>query len=140
MNPAPPVMRRVIADGPSDLGPYTVAVRAERAPPVSDRGSFRVLQRQSQFLGERIDGSPGPLPCAVGLEAQVADAASPRRDDAADRAEVGPIHVLLVEPADHVGCDPDERAQRRRGPDAVLAAVPRAAVGLEAQVADAASP
>src|SRR5439155_23871578 len=61
------------------------------------------------------------------LEAQVADAAAPRRDDAADRAEVGAVRVLLVEAANHVGRDADEGAQRGGAADAVLAPVPRAA-------------
>ena len=46
---------------------------------------------------------------------------------AADGAEVGAVGVLLIEPPDDVGRDADERAQRRRRLDAVLAAVPRAA-------------
>src|SRR5207248_7335649 len=105
MNPAPPVMSNVTSDG----------------------GAFRILQREPQLLGQRVDRRPGALPGAVGLEPQVADAAAPRRDDAADRAEVRSIDVLLIEPPRDVRRDADERAQRRRAADAVLAAVPRAA-------------
>src|SRR5262249_52456426 len=62
-----------------------------------------------------------------GLEPEVADAAAPRRDDAADRPEIAAVRVLLVETADDVGRDANEGAQRRRAADRVLAAVPRAA-------------
>ena len=92
-----------------------------------NRRAFGILQRQPQLLRERVDRRAASLPGAFGLEPQVADAAAPRRDDAADGAEVGAVGVLLVEPADDVRRDADERAQRRRRLDAVLAAVPRAA-------------
>src|SRR5205823_9831676 len=60
-------------------------------------------------------------------ESQIADPAPPGRDDAADRAEIGALGVLLIEAAHDVGGHPDERAQGRRRLDAVLAAVPGAA-------------
>src|SRR5213075_636117 len=69
----------------------------------------------------------GALPGAFGLKAQIADAAAPRRDHAADGAEVRAVGMLLIETADNIGGDADERAQRRRRADAVLAAVPGAA-------------
>src|SRR4029077_8136921 len=50
---------------------------------------------------------------------------APRGDDATDGAEVRAVRALLVEPADDVGRDADERAERRRRAYAVLAAVPR---------------
>src|ERR671927_191291 len=105
MNPAPPVISSVTLD----------------------RSTLRVLQRQPELLRERIDGRSRALPGAVGLEPQVADPAPPRRDDAADRAEIAAIGVLLVEPPDDVRRDADERAQRRGAADAVLPPVPRAA-------------
>src|SRR5205085_11227089 len=105
MNPAPPVISSV----------------------TSHSRAFGVLQREPELLGQRVDGRPGALPCAVGLEPQVADAAAPRRDDAADRTEVRSIDVLLIEPPRDVRRDADERAQRRGAADAVLASVPRAA-------------
>src|SRR4029079_10067019 len=52
---------------------------------------------------------------------------TPRRDYAADGAEIGAIRVLLVETADHIRRDAAEGAQRRRAADAVLAPVPGAA-------------
>src|SRR5580765_1076548 len=90
-------------------------------------GAFRVHQRQPQFLRERIDGGAAALPGTFGLEPQVADAAAPGGDDAADHTEVAAIGVLLIEPADHIGRDPDEGAERRGAANAVLAAVPGAA-------------
>src|SRR2546428_13491035 len=92
-----------------------------------NRRSFRILQREPQLLRQRIDRRAGALPLPFGLEPEIADAAAPRRDDAADGAEIAAVRVLLIEAADDVGRDPDERAERRRAPDAVLAAVPRAA-------------
>ena len=103
------------------------ALEATRATPGSNHRAFGILKGQFQLLGELIDRRSGSLPRAVGLEAQIADAAAPRRDHAADRAEVGAVGVLLIEPADDVGRDADEGAQRRRRLDAVLAAVPRGA-------------
>src|SRR5437899_624156 len=111
MKPAPPVMSRV------DTSNF------------SDGRSFRILKRQAELLRQRVHGRARPLPRAFGLEPQIADAAAPRRDDAADRAEIGAVGVLLVEPADHVRRDADEGTQRRRRLDAVLASVPRAAEG-----------
>src|SRR5712671_6165331 len=105
MNPAPPVIRRVTL--------Y--------------RGPLRVLQREPQFLRQRIDGCPGAFPRAVGLEPEVPDTASPRCDHAADGSKVGALGVLLIQPAGDIGRDADERSQRRRRSDAVLAAVPRPA-------------
>src|SRR5262245_36214513 len=101
------------------------------APPVTisvrlDSRALRVLQGEAELLRERVDGGAAPLPRALGLEPEIADAAAPRRDDAADGAEVGAVGVLLIEAADHVGRDTDEGAQRRRAADRVLAAVPRA--------------
>src|SRR5947207_10348528 len=110
MKPAPPVMRRL-----------------RNLLTTSDRGAFRILQREPQLLRERIDGRARALPGAFGLEPQIADAPAPRRDHTPDRAEVRSVRVLLIQPADHVWRDADERAQRRRRADAVLAAVPRAA-------------
>src|SRR4051812_48686758 len=107
MKPAPPVISSV----PTSL----------------DGGSFRIHQRQPQFLRQRIDGRAGALPRAFGLEPEIADAAAPRRDDAADGAEIRAVGVLLIEALDHLGSDADKGAQRRRRTDAVLAAVPRAA-------------
>src|SRR5437667_11282235 len=78
-----------------------------------DSRPLRMHERQPQFLRERIDRRARALPGAFGLESQVADAAAPRRDDAADRAEVGAVGVLLVETPDHVGRDANERAKRR---------------------------
>src|SRR5690349_5315199 len=104
MNPAPPVTRMV---------------------PELDSGPLRVLQRELQLLRQRFDSGAAALPGAVGLETEIADAAAPRRNDAPDRTEVGAIRMLLIEPADDVRSHADERAQRRRRLDAVLAAVPR---------------
>src|SRR5690349_4793470 len=109
MKPAPPVMRRL------------------RNLLTSDRGAFRILQREPQLLRERIDGRARPLPGAFGLEPQIADPPAPRCDHAPDRAEVRPVGVLLIEAPDDVRRDADEGAQRRRRADAVLAPVPRAA-------------
>src|SRR5262245_31616190 len=97
---------------------------------VLDRGAFRVLKRQAQLLRQRIHRRPAALPGPFRLEPQVTDAAAPRRNHAADRAEVGAIGVLLIEPAHDVGRDLDERPQRRRALDAVLPAVPRGAEHL----------
>src|SRR5882672_5248726 len=127
MNPAPPVMRSVpTAESNRRERRAKISLRAQRALRLNG-SSFRIHQREPQLLCERIDGRAGPLPGAFGLEPQVADAAAPWRDDAADRPEVGAVGVLLIEPADDVGRDADERAQRRRRADAVLAPVPRAA-------------
>src|SRR5581483_9542012 len=132
MKPAPPVIRSVAMSGRNEKWKmqnersfyiWHSAVRLHR-------GSLRVLQRQPQLLRQRIHRRPAPLPRAFGFEPQVADAAPPRRDDAADGAEVGAVGVLLVEAADDVRRDADERAQRRGAADAVLPPVPRAAEDL----------
>ena len=60
---------------------------------VLDHRAFRILQREPQFLGELVDARAVALPGAVGLEAEVADAAAPRGDDAADGAEVCAVGV-----------------------------------------------
>src|SRR5829696_4661289 len=95
-----------------------------------DGRSFRVLERQAQLLRQRVHGRPAALPRTLGLETQVADAAAPRRDGAADGAEVGAIGVLLVEPLDDVRRDTDEGPERRRALDAVLPTVPGRAEDL----------
>ena len=56
-------------------------------------------KREPQLLRERVDGRSGPLPRPLGFEPQVADPPAPGRDDAADRAEVAPVDVLLIQPA-----------------------------------------
>src|SRR4051812_21182486 len=90
----------------------------------SDRRPFRILQRQPQFLGERLAGRLRVLPGPLGLEPRVSDPAAPGRDDPPDRPEVGAIRMLLVEPPHDIRCDTDEGAERGRALDAVLAAVP----------------
>src|SRR5690606_10730318 len=86
---------------------------------------LRIFERELQFLGERLDRRAPALPLPFGLEPQVADAAAPGCDDAADGAKVGALGVLLIEATDDVGRHADERAQRGRRTDAVLAPVPR---------------
>src|SRR5262245_60260444 len=76
------------------------ALEATRTTPRSNHRAFRILEGEFQFFRELIDGRARALPRAVGLESQVADAAAPRRDHAADRAEVGAIGMLLIETAD----------------------------------------
>src|SRR5712692_7439717 len=49
------------------------------------------LTREPQLFCQRIDGGTCALPGALGLEAQVADSAAPRRDHAADGAKIAPI-------------------------------------------------
>src|SRR5437867_11637145 len=92
-----------------------------------DRRAFRILQRQPELLRQRVHRRPAPLPGAVGLESEIADAAAPRRDDAADGPEVGAVGVLLIEATHDVRRDADESPQRRRRADAVFPAVPRSA-------------
>src|SRR3990167_6330182 len=91
-----------------------------------DRRPFRVLQRELQFLGKRVDRRAGALPGTVGFEPQVTDPAAPGCDDAPDGPEVSSIGVFLVETPDHLGGHPDEGTKRRCRLDAVLPAVPRA--------------
>src|SRR6185295_15163173 len=92
-----------------------------------DSRALRVHESEPELFRQRIDRRAAALPRAFGLEPQIADAAAPRSQDAADRAEVRAIGVLLIETPDDIGRDADERPQRRGRPDAVLAAVPRAA-------------
>src|SRR5437868_3082638 len=110
MNPAPPVMSRVpmleLRTGNSELRTRSSQFQVLRSE--LNRSPFRVHQRQAQFLRQRIDRGARALPRAFGLEAQVADAAAPRRDDAADGAEVRAVGVLLIEALDHLGRDADE--------------------------------
>src|SRR5688572_17594169 len=91
----------------------------------STSGAFRILQREAQLLGQVVDRGALPLPGAVGLEPQRADAAAPRRDHAADGAVVGTIGVVLIDLLDDVRRHAYERAQSGGRLDAVLAAVPR---------------
>src|SRR5687768_10198843 len=58
---------------------------------------FRILERQLQLARQRVHRRSRPLPRPFALEPQVADAAAPRRDHAADRPEVAPVGVLLIE-------------------------------------------
>ena len=62
------------------------------APSGYSRASFSSRASDSTVV-------PLPLPGAIRLEPQIADAAAPRGDDAADGAEVGPVDVLLIEAA-----------------------------------------
>src|SRR5215203_1345906 len=87
--------------------------------------TFRVLQRQSQFLRQVIDRRSLPLPCAIGFEPECADTPAPRRNDTSDGTEVGAIGVMLIDLLNHVRRDANERAQCRRRSDAVFAPVPR---------------
>jgi hypothetical protein len=75
---------------------------------------FRVLQRQLQLLRKAFDGRPLPLPGAVGFEAKRADPAAPWRNHPANGAIVRAIGVLLIDPLNDIGSNPNERAQRRR--------------------------
>src|SRR5476649_470060 len=129
MKPAPPVMSSVPMARDHESTKTRNLIFLFRAFAFSwlNRCAFWIHEREPQFLRQRVDRRPRALPGAFGLEPQVADAAAPRRDDAADRAEVRPIRVLLIEPLDHFGRDAHERAQRGGGADAVLPAVPRAA-------------
>src|SRR5207245_11032733 len=109
MKPAPPVMRIVAISGQHEprqhdntttklIGAFVLScVRAFVADPGAqlNSGALRVLKRQPELLRQRIHRRAAPLPRALGLEPQIADAAAPRRDDAADRPEVGAIRVLL---------------------------------------------
>ena len=61
-----------------------------------NHGSFGILQRQLQLLGQQIHRRPRALPGAVGFEAEVADPAAPRRDDPADRADFRAIGRVLA--------------------------------------------
>jgi hypothetical protein len=88
-------------------------------------GTFRILQRETEFLRQVVYRRSLPLPGTVGLEAQRADTPAPRRDDAANRAIVRTVGVMLIDLLDHVRRDADERAQRGGRLDAVLPAVPR---------------
>src|SRR5215203_2001613 len=90
--------------------------------------AFGILQGQAQFLGERLHGRAAAFPLALRLETEVTDAAAPRRNHAPDRAGISSLGVLLIEPPDDVWCDTDESPQGRRALDAVLPAIPRAAV------------
>src|SRR5262245_35062213 len=130
MNPAPPVISSVPTTK-SNCGTRrerraNVSLRAQRALRLNG-SSFGVHERQPQLFRERVDGRAAAFPGTFGFEPQVADAAAPRRDDAADGTEVAAIGVLLIEPANHIGRDPNERAERRGAANAVLAAVPGAA-------------
>src|SRR5687767_14511116 len=54
-----------------------------------DASALRILQGELQLFRQSIDGRPLSLPCAVGFEAERANATSPRRDHAANGAIVG---------------------------------------------------
>src|SRR5262249_55830312 len=112
MKPAPPVINRGIN---LQVGIYNLQRernKESRRPlcklslvncRLSDGRALGILQREPKLLRQRVDGRAAALPRAVGLEPQIADAASPRRDDAADGAEVAAIRVLLIQAPDHVG-------------------------------------
>ena len=76
--------------------------------------------------GQGIDRRSGLLPNALAFEPHIADAASPRRDHAADRPKIAAIGVLLIEPPHDIRRHANERSQRRRRLDAVFPASPRA--------------
>src|ERR1700737_988358 len=96
----------------------------------SQRGAFRVLQREPELLGQRLHRRAAALPLPFGLESKIADAASPRRDHATDGAEVAALGVFLIQTAHHLWRNPDKRAQRGGALDAVFPSVPRAAKHL----------
>src|SRR6476620_9280018 len=89
-----------------------------------DPRAFRIFQRQLQLAGKRLDGCPRSLPGALALESQVTDPAPPGSNHPADGAEISPVRMLLIEPADDVGRHADKCPQGRRRLDAVLAPVP----------------
>src|SRR5438477_140962 len=129
MNPAPPVMSNVDMKNEKRK-----TVNEERSYSTFcvfrfslNRCSLGILQCEPEFFCERIDRRAAALPRAVGLEPEIADTAAPRRDHAADGAEVASIRMLLVETPDDVRSDANEGAQRGCRADAVLAAVPGAA-------------
>src|SRR5882762_5790795 len=76
--------------------------RPPLTPDPLNPSAFRIFQRQLELTRQRLDGSPLTLPSALCLEAEVADAAAPRRDHAADRAIVTAIGMILVESTYHV--------------------------------------
>ena len=84
------------------------------------------MQREPQFLGERVHGRSAALPGALGLEPKIADPAAPRGNDAPDGPEVAAVGVFLIQAADDVGRHANEGAQSRSRFDRVLPAVPRA--------------
>src|SRR4029450_4957035 len=100
MTPAPPVMT-IVDTIKSNRGGRRdrrdkVSLRSRRALRLNGC-SFRILQREPQFLRQRIHGRPRPLPLPLGFEAEIADAPAPRGDDAADGAEIAAVGMLLVE-------------------------------------------
>src|SRR6266850_6637176 len=107
-----PVSSYILPGGPKHL-------------PTLHSSAFRIFQRQLELTRQRLDGCPLPLPRALGLEPQVADAAYPRGDDASDRAVVATVGVILIKSANDVRGDAYERAQRGRRLDGVLPASPR---------------
>src|SRR6185503_19839994 len=77
-----------------------------------DPSAVRIFQRQLELTRQRFDGGALPLPRSIRLEPQIADAASPRRDNPANRAVVTAVRVVLIESTDYIGRDADEGAQR----------------------------
>ena len=71
--------------------------------PVLHSSAFRIFQRQLELTRQRFDGRALPFPRAVGLEPQVADAASPWSDDPTDRAVIATIGVILIKSPNDVG-------------------------------------
>src|SRR5262245_14275889 len=114
MKPAAPVTRRVAISMQNDereMLEHAAFYILHLALHGSDRRAFRVLKRETKFFGERVDCCASSFPGAVAFEAQIADSPAPRRNDAADGAEIRAICVVLIEPADHVGRYADECAE-----------------------------
>src|SRR3954471_11205489 len=107
--------RSAVSDGASSDAPTGTSLHPR---------PFRIFQRQLELPRQCVGGRAGPLPRAFALEPQVADAAPPRSDHAADGAKVGPVGVFLVQAPHNVWGHADERAECSCRLDAVLAAVP----------------
>src|SRR5207249_5458569 len=88
-----------------------------------------LAERVAQLAREDLDGPARAageleLPLALGLEAPVAQPFAPGLDRLANRVQIERIAAELAGASHHVGCGPDEGAERGAGLDGVLATRP----------------
>ena len=110
-----PKITQLILTTPTKGEPLIASPRSDHTAAPSGYCSAR---RSS--LRQRFDGGATPLPRTFGLETEVTNPSPPGRNPVADRPEITPIGVLLIEPPHDIGSHADEGAKSRGRANAVF--------------------